>query len=392
MNGRLLVLLAGLVAGPGQVLAGPQHLLIGLDNKTFFEAKGSRNGPNEGDAVLVVDTSDPARPRIVASLPLPNSVYGPPSNLQITPDGRLGLVASSVTMRQEGEAWYAQADDRLHVIDLEADPPRLVETIRVGRQPSGLAIHPSGRLALVGNREGKSVSVLAIEGRSVRQIAEVPLGDAVAAVTFTPDGKRALAAKNLAAKVAVLAVDGTRVTYDSALDVPVGAGVYAVEVTPDGRTAVTADVGVSASDGHADTMTVIRLDQDPPRVVGYLTVGDTPETVAIAPDGRHAAVVVVKGSAAPHDAWSFTPRGATVLVSLTGERPRIVDEVPAGGVPEGIAFSPDGSHVYVGNYVDRTLQVYRREGDRLVDTGAPLLLPGQPASLRGPAPGLTAAR
>ena len=33
-------------------------------------------------------------------------------------DGRLGLVTSPVTMRQEGENWCAQPDDRLHVVDL----------------------------------------------------------------------------------------------------------------------------------------------------------------------------------------------------------------------------------------------------------------------------------
>ncbi len=31
-----------------------------------------------------------------------NSLLGPPSNLQITPDGKLGLVANSVVNNQDG--------------------------------------------------------------------------------------------------------------------------------------------------------------------------------------------------------------------------------------------------------------------------------------------------
>jgi hypothetical protein len=48
--------------------------------------------------------ADPAKPRIRASLPLMNSLLGPPTNLQITPDGKLGLVANSVVHVQEGNS------------------------------------------------------------------------------------------------------------------------------------------------------------------------------------------------------------------------------------------------------------------------------------------------
>jgi len=35
-----------------------------------------------------MDISNPAKPRIRASLPLANSLLGPPTNLQITPDAK----------------------------------------------------------------------------------------------------------------------------------------------------------------------------------------------------------------------------------------------------------------------------------------------------------------
>ena len=46
-------------------------------------------------------------------------------------------------------------------------------------------------------------------------------------------------------------------------------------------------------------------------------------------------------------------------------------------------FSDDGQYVYVCNYLDRGVTILRVEGDRLVNTGKSLQLPGQPASMRG---------
>lgn len=380
---RVAALLA-LALSRATAAEAPAFLLVGLDGKTFFEAEGSRNGPNGRDAVAILDVSDEARPRVAHSLPLDNSVYGPPTNLRITPDGRLGLVASSVLMRQEGTAWYARADDRLHILDLAATPPRLVETIRVGLQPSGIAINRAGDLALVANREGRSVTALSIRGTVVRSVATVDVGDEAAAVAITPDGSRAFVAKNKAARIGILAIEGTRLRYDPGLDLPVGPGVYGLAVTPDGTLALTGNTGPEPSDGHADTVSVIRADAPRPVVLDHVGIGDTPEALAIAPDGRHAAVSVVRGASAPHASPTYTPTGRVTLLALgpAGDVRRVSD-AEAGAVTQGIVFSPSGAYVYVGNYVDRTLGVYRVAGDVLIDTGHRVPLPGQPASLGG---------
>ena len=116
-----------------------------------------------------------------------------------------------------------------------------------------------------------------------------------------------------------------------------------------------------------------------------MTVGDSPEGFAVAPDGRHAVAVLLRGTSAPHAAWSYTRTGAAVLLRIEGGQVRVAGQVEAGNLPEGVAFSPDSQYVYIGNYAGRTLQVFRIEGDTLRDTGTVLDLPGQPASLRGPA-------
>jgi DNA-binding beta-propeller fold protein YncE len=156
--------------------------------------------------------TNPAHPSIVASLPLMNSVIGPPTNLAITPDGTLALAANSLDWVPDGANWKFVPDNKLYVIDLTTKPPSLIDTVAVGKQPSGLSINRAGNLALVANRADNSIGVLSIEGKRVRLIDTVPMQDLVAAVVFTPDGKQALAAKFTTHKVALLEVDGRKVT------------------------------------------------------------------------------------------------------------------------------------------------------------------------------------
>jgi DNA-binding beta-propeller fold protein YncE len=383
MTLKSVLLASVLVLSPALAQAGKNDILVGLDQKAVFDANGIRFGPGGEDQLVVVDVSDPANPRIRAPLKLANSVLGPPTNLQITPDGRLALLANSVTTKETDGKWSTAPDDKLFVVDLDADPPKLIDTVTVGKQPSGLAISHDGKLALIANRAGKSVSVVAIDGTKVSQIAEVPMDDEVAAVAITPDGKRGFVVKNLANRIAVLSIDGQKVTYNKTQDMPAGYTPYNVEVTPDGRYALSVNQGGGLS-GNVDTMVTIDAAANPPRVIDQTAVGDSPEGMAVGSNGVWVAVPLLKGSASKRDRWSYTKDGSLVLFSLSsGGKLQAVNELPTGGVPEGIAFSPDSHYVYVGNYTDKNLQVYRVAGGKLADTGKTLALPGQPASMRG---------
>jgi DNA-binding beta-propeller fold protein YncE len=63
-----------------------------------------------------------------------------------------------------------------------------------------------------------------------------------------------------------------------------------------------------------------------------------------------------------------------------------VGEIEVGALPEGVAFSPDGQFLYVGNWGEQELVTYRLDGDKLTTVGSPLKLPGHPASMRGTTP------
>ena len=369
------------IAAPFLAAAGPSQLLMGIDGKTFFEASAVRNGPGGKDSVAVLDISDPANPRIAAQLPLANTVFGPPTNLQITPDGRLGLVANSIVSTEKDGFWAVSPDDTMDVLDMTAQPPKLLETIKVGRQPSGLSISSDGHSALVANRAGKSVSLLRIDGTSVKQVAEVALPDQAAAVVFAPDGKRAFVAMNLAGIVGVLAIDGDSVTYDKTRDIPTGPGVYNVDITPDGRTVVAAN---TATDGNGSLTTLALIDATGanPHVVGFTAVPQGPEGLAISPDGKWVAVPLLNGSSALHSAPGYHANGVLHVFALNGQALSLAGEAPLGAIPEGLAWSPDSQWLYVGNYNDKTLQIFHME-DGKPAASRMMPLPGQPASLRG---------
>ena len=372
---------AALGAQPG----ARQLMLVGNDEKVGFDDGGKQvQSPPGKDSVSIVDIgTDPLAPRIVASLPLQNSIFGPPVNLAITPDQSLALVANSMNQTQDGAAWKPVPDDKLYVIDLTADPPRLIDTVTVGKQPSGLSINRAGTLALVANRADNSITVLRIAGKKVSVVGSVPMGEQVAHVVFTPDGRRALAAKFPGHKIAFLNVDGEKVTYDKQ-DVPVGLWPYNVDVTPDGKLAISADNGNSGSaDGHVDTVSVIDIEANPPRVIDKVVVGDAPEGFAISPTGKLAVAVLLRGTNSAKNAWFYNRNATVVALRIDGKKVTRSNEVEVRGLPEGVVFSDDGQYIYVGNYMDRDVSILKVDGDRIVNTGKTLQLPGQPASMRG---------
>jgi DNA-binding beta-propeller fold protein YncE len=360
-------------------------MIVGNDEKQSWDEAGKVVlGAHGKDSVSVVDIgTDPLAPRILVSLPLANTIAGPPVNLAITPDEGLALVANSLNVVEEAGVRKQVPDNRLWVIDLNASPPQLIDTVAVGRQPSGLTINRAGTLALIANRADGSVSVLRIAGKKVELIDTVVIGEQVAHVRFTPDGKRALAVKFPGHKVAMLEVDGEKVTYNKQ-DLAAGLWPYNIDVTPDGRLALTADNGNSgASDGHIDTVSVIDLEAKPPRVIDKVVVGDGPEGLAISPSGKLAVAVLLRGSNAPKGAFFYNRNGSVVAMRIEGKKVTVTNEVQVRGLPEGVVFSQDGRYLYVGNFIDEDISILRVEGDRIVDTGKSVKLPGHPASMRG---------
>ena len=137
----------------------------------------------------------------------------------VTPNGKLALTSDN------GGAGSSDGNvDTTSVIDLEADPPRIIDRVVVGDGPEGLAMSPKGDLAVAAILRGSnmkkaffyqkngSLSVLKIDGKNVTKTQDIEVGGLPEAVMFTPDGKYILAGNYMTEDFSILKVDGTKVT------------------------------------------------------------------------------------------------------------------------------------------------------------------------------------
>lgn len=331
------------------------------------------------DSVSIIDFAS-GTPRVRATLPAPASVVGPPVSVAVTADESLALVSSAMKL-DPANPRRTIPDNRVSVIDLKAEPPAVIATLEVGQGAAGLSIHPSGNLAIVTNRAEGTVSVLTISGRTVTVGPKIALGEPTSGpshVAFTPDGRMALVSRDNDHKISVLAIEGTTVTY-TRRDLNAGLRPYGLDVSTRGDVAVVANIGIGG--GDADTISLIDVRAQPPRVVNTVTVGQTPEGIKMAPDGRHVAVVVIDGSNKARTSPFFQARGKVVIYEVRGTDLVKVAEAPIGQWSQGAAWSADSRRLLVQNMVGDDIQVFAFENGALKEIGT-LAMPASPAAIR----------
>ena len=374
----LLLLLFGLALPPGALA---QWAVSSNDNKVMLDNGVVKIVPNAApDTVTIIDLgANP--PKVVAEIPVPGSVVGPPMSVAITPDQGLALVTSS-TKTDPADATKTVPDNRLTVVDLRATPPAVIATLEAGKGAAGVSINRQGTLALVANRAEGSVSVFTIQGKTVAPSSVVRLGDEKSGPSqpaFTRDGRAALVTRDGDSFISVLTVDGTKVEH-SKRDLSAGMRPYGLDVSADGSIAVVANIG--RGQGDSDTVSVIDLQAQPFRVVETVVVGQTPEGIVLSPDGKLCAVVVMNGSNKPRESPFYNANGKLLLYRVDGTRLVPAAAAWIGRWSQGIAFSADSRTILVQNMVEKEIQVLRWDGSTLQDTGQRIKTNGGPAAIR----------
>jgi len=362
--------------------ASAQIIVSGNENKIDLTSGTPMVVPPLGpDSISILNFST-FPPSVQHLSDIPNSVIGPPSNIAITPDRRIALISNSLKVDpQDATHWVPESF--VHVLDLTANPPKVVGKAKAGRQPSGLSITPNGRLALVANRADGTISVLSIREKEVTATGTVKVcepGESVSDVAISPDGRLALASAQKGGYLSVLKIDGDTVTSTgqklSAYGQP-----YRVVITPDGALALTAGQGYGNGIDR-DAISVIDLTARPMRTLEYIPVGAVPESIEISPDGKLLAAVVMNGSNLGASNPNHNTHGALVLLARRGKTFRVVEERPIGRIPEGVAFTSDQKYLVVQCHPDRELWIFSVKRGGLKDTGQRIKVPGMPSSLR----------
>jgi DNA-binding beta-propeller fold protein YncE len=374
----LTLALSGLAVAP----AAHAQLAVSVnDNKLMLVNGVTRviaNAP--ADTVTLIDLSaNPAK--VVAEIAAPGSVVGPPFSVAITPDESLALVTAAQKI-DPADPTKQTADNRMSVIDLKASPPAVIATLETGKAPAGLSINRQGTLALVANREEGTVSVFTIQGKTVTPAGKVTIADAKSGVshaTIAPDGKLALVSRDGDDRISVLSIDGTKVEY-TRRDLNAGLRPYGIDIASNGAFAAAANIG--RGQGDNDTISLIDMKANPPRVVETVTVGQTPEGIKVSPDSTLIAVVVMNGSNKPKESPFFSDHGKLVLLRVNGTAMTKVGEAPIGHWSQGVTFSADSRTILIGNMVERDVWVFEWTGSTLRDTGQRIKVNGGSAALR----------
>ena len=383
-RGATLALTAALCAAP----ASPADIIVSAQDGKFVRVDGRATFPEPAppDSLVVIDAS--RFPPIVKGTVegLEHTVQGPPQAVAVTPDGKLALVAAPT--RYDYAAKKELFDNFVQVVDIEATPPKLVGKVDVGGHPNGLAINRDGTLALAAAHDG-TVKVLSIDGKTVKLVDQVKVGEKrLSGISFTHDGKAAIVAQRDENGAAVLSVDAATVKLTNE-KISTGVTPYAVDVSSDGKWAVIGNTGVQGmvglagrTAGDADIVTLVDVSQRPFRAVQQISVPNTPEGVAISPDGRWIAVSSMAGSNLTPDNPGRNKLGKVVLFEIRDGAAIKVSEVPGGEAAQGIVFTQDGRYVLLQMDVEKAIAVYALRDGKLVDTGERIKLAAGPVSLR----------
>jgi DNA-binding beta-propeller fold protein YncE len=331
------------------------------------------------DSVTVIDLNA-TPPKVIAEVPAPASVIGPPSSVAIARDESFALVTGASKI-DPADPKKTVPDDKLTVIDLKASPPKVTAQLQAGLGAAGVSINRAGTLALVANRSEGTVSVFSIAGNALTPVGKVNLGDDKSGpshVAIAPDGKTALVTRDGDNKISVLSIDGNKFEHTKR-DISAGLRPYGLVIHPNGKVAVVANIGTGS--GDADTVSVIDIEAKPARVVHTVTVGQTPEGIALSPDGAFLAVGLANGSNKAKNNPFFNDYGLVKVLSVKGNELVPLTEAKIGHWCQGLAWSKDNRTLLAQCMVEKEIMVFSFDGKELKPAGSIKLNAG-PAGIR----------
>ncbi|MGE5814447.1 MAG: YncE family protein, partial [Acidobacteriota bacterium] len=286
-----------------------------------------------------------------------------PNGWTLAPAGRhipVGDLPLAMVLSRDGRRLIVTnngwAKPTLTVVDVE----RLVVTQRLPLDHAwlGLAWHPDGTLLFSSGAAQNSVVEIEYASGKLGIPTIIPIGQPserpgsgtnrpapidpdkqvfIGGLAVTPDGSRLFAVQVLGLAVSVIDL----ATHDIVRTIPLPAEGYTAVASPDGAT-----VYVSVWGGAK----VIALDAKTLEVKREIAVGEHPNALALSKDGSRLFVACANTNAV----WSVdTARGEPLeQISIA-----LYPKAPPGSTPNALALSPDGRTLLVANADNNTVAV-----------------------------------
>ncbi|MFI9388710.1 hypothetical protein [Kutzneria sp. NPDC052558] len=270
----------------------------------------------------------------------------------------LGLAAPAAAAGGGGYNAYVTDSRQNQVFVIDTATNTITATVPVGASPRGVAVTPDGSRVYVADHGGAAVSV--IDAATSTVTSTIPVAGAPNFVAVSPDGRKAYVSND--GTNALDVIDTATNTVTTAVQLgSVAAGVTVL--TPDGKYVFVAATG-------ADT--IYKIDTATSAVVSTIAT-PRPSALAISPDSAELAAVdifnntVTRFATATGQQTGVTPltsspqelaysQGLLYVTNADGtvsvlDHGTVTHTIPVqGAVLGGIAATPDGQSLYVGNY------------------------------------------
>lgn len=208
---------------------------------------------------------------------------------------------------------------------VDRDTQMTIATIPVGTNPEGLVLTPDGAFVYVANGGNNNVSVISTQTMSV--VHTVNVGASPGAVAITPDGKHVYVACFGSSTISV--IDTTLNPPAVTATIPSIISGQFIAFTPNGATAYVA----------ASTRVYV-IDTSSNMVTHTFTSGFT-----------NASVVAISGNLA------YVNETNAIMTVINTQSLMVGPTFSGFATPRGIAISPDGKTLYVGNLTASTVSV-----------------------------------
>ncbi len=359
-------------------LALASFLSCAAEAQIAISANDGKAGINDGKSIVIqnphadyITIFDLGQkpPKVIGEvMNVPSSVVGPPQSVAISKDASFAIVTGAFKV-DPADSNKVVPDNKVTVIDLKAKPAAVIATLEAGPGATGVSINPAGTVALVCNRSEGTVSVFKIAGNKLTAAGKISLGDAKSGpshAAFTPDGKMAIVTRDGDHRVSILKVDGDAVT-DTKQTMTGGFRPYSLEMSPKGDIAVFGNQGGGTGDN--DVINVVDLKSNPPRVVDTISVGPTPEGVAMSPSGNYVAVTVMNNTNKAKAFPFYNDFGLLRIYSVKGTKLTHVTDGKVGHWCQGAVWSKDEKQLVVQCMVEKDLEVFGFDGKSLKRNG-----------------------
>lgn len=345
-------------------------------------------GPATGRDALTVATFDGRHvpPRSLQTLPLSNTVVGPPATLAVTPDGRYALSAEGrgprpTTPGAASTLASLPSGRTLTVVDL-LDPqhPRVIQQVTGPQRVTSVSVSADGTLVALAVHPAGDGTATPLwlyhfnQGRLSGGVA-VPIpgwraGDELVTAIFHPNQPRLVLTNKTQRQLQLVDVQPT--SAPSALPwqlrpwgnaVPIEAGNLLTCFSPDGRFVFANGGPASFAPGEAlhGWVLSIRLDahaggpaaEPVHEVVSRARTGYTPEGLAISPDGQLLVTVNLEQTHLPAADPARTRYASLSLLAVdpaSGQLQSAGEFAFDGLLPESAVFDRSSRRLAVANF------------------------------------------